>query len=44
MGKFAEEVYEELQAEVQEMLQKMIYGHYNLDAYRDSLRQKEKAA
>ena len=44
LGNFAEDVYAELQEEVEEMLQKMIYGHYNLDAYRESLREKEKAA
>lgn len=44
LGNFAEDVYTELQDEVTEMLQKMIYGHYNLDAYRAKLRDSEKAA
>lgn len=34
MGEFAEEIYEELQLEVTEMLQKRIYGHYDINSYR----------
>ena len=38
MGEFAEEIYEELQIEVTEMLQKRIYGHYDINSYREYLR------
>ena len=44
LGNYAEDVYSELQEEVLEMLNKIIYGHYNLDAYRAKLRDKESAA
>jgi hypothetical protein len=44
MGDFAEDIYEELQTEVTEMLQKKIYGHYDLNAYREHLRQRLEAA
>lgn len=38
MGHQAEDIYLELQDEVQIMLKKKIYGYFNIDAYRASLR------
>jgi hypothetical protein len=37
-GAMAEDIYSELYNEVLSMLNKKIYGHYNLDSYRDYLR------
>lgn len=34
-AKFADEIRKDLEAEVVEMLQKKIYGHFNLKHYRD---------
>lgn len=38
MGDFAEDIYSELEIEVTEMLQKRIYGHFDVNAFRDHLR------
>jgi hypothetical protein len=38
MGVHAEEIYIELQEEVQNMLKTKIYGYYNIDEYRAVLR------
>lgn len=38
LGASAEDIYEELEIEVGEMLNKSIYGHYDVNSYRDHLR------
>lgn len=39
MGQHAEDIYVELQEEVQSMLRAKIYGFFNIDAYREHQRQ-----
>lgn len=41
MGHQAEDIYLELQDEVETMLKKKIYGYFNVDAYRASLRESD---
>lgn len=44
MGSHAEEIYVELQEEVQVMLKTKIYGFFSLDLYRDHLRKASEPA
>lgn len=44
LGQFAEDIYLDLQADVLCMLRKKIYGFFDLNEYREHLRETQKAA
>lgn len=44
LGQYAEDIYLELQADILIMLRKKTYGFFDLNEYRDFLRDQEKSA